>query len=293
MGSILVMDKTPSLYRLKEIALKLHLPLIETYACAQVLSKVKSSPQDIAIVIIDIMADEENCFDLIHDIKRDQPDLPVIILTSLNSRKDFVNGLRAGANDYILKPFDDDTIQNRITKLARRKDGQEPLKRSDSIDFRRYLDTEIIKSKKGHYPLSVGMVVFFKPDDDHMYTLRREYDLMTEQLFKQIRPVFFETDICMPYGTQTLMVVLPFCNKANVNIIENKVRLRGHEVMHSLGLNGYDLVSVFVTIPDEGENMDILFTHLNQRINSAIGDFQHDDKQLIEMVDPLVDPLLK
>ncbi len=50
--------------------------------------------------------------------------LPVIILTARDSVSDRVQGLDAGADDYLVKPFDLDELAARIRALLRRKSGQ-------------------------------------------------------------------------------------------------------------------------------------------------------------------------
>ena len=50
--------------------------------------------------------------------------LPVIILTARDAVSDRVQGLDAGADDYLVKPFDLDELAARIRALLRRKSGQ-------------------------------------------------------------------------------------------------------------------------------------------------------------------------
>lgn len=297
MGNIVILDRTPTLHRIKDITTRMNMSLIETSSCTQVMTRIKGSPNDIDLVIIDILADEENCFKLISDIKYELPDLPVIILTSLNTRKDFVHGLRAGANDYILKPFDDNIIEDRITRLTHQRVANAEFKRSDTIDMRRYLDTEIIKSRKGKYALTVGMIGFFTPSDPNGSNLRREYDILTERLFRALRSVFFDTDICIPYGNHTVMAIMPFCGKENIHLIERKVRTQGLVAMDDLRMKDGDVACAFVTIPDECDNTDDMFILLNERLMQLIS-FQKSDEPKVSMAKDFlilepIDPLLR
>ena len=47
---------------------------------------------------------------------------PVILLTARSTTQDRVVGLDAGADDYLIKPFDMDELAARIRALARRKE---------------------------------------------------------------------------------------------------------------------------------------------------------------------------
>ncbi|MEU9447767.1 response regulator transcription factor [Streptomyces sp. NPDC048277] len=55
-----------------------------------------------------------------------RPDLPVLFLTARESVEDRVEGLRAGADDYVPKPFDLDEVVLRLRVLLRRCDAGRP-----------------------------------------------------------------------------------------------------------------------------------------------------------------------
>lgn len=60
--------------------------------------------------------------------------LPVLILTARDAVVDRVQGLDAGADDYLVKPFDLDELCARIRALARRRDGRaEPILEHDGL----------------------------------------------------------------------------------------------------------------------------------------------------------------
>ena len=81
--------------------------------------------ENIDLVLLDVMLPKINGFELINYIKT--KDIPVIFLTARNSVIDKVRGLRLGADDYIVKPFETIELLARIEVLARR------YKKIDSI----------------------------------------------------------------------------------------------------------------------------------------------------------------
>lgn len=83
-----------------------------------------------ALVILDIMLPGINGLDLCKQIKKNHPQLPVIMLTALGSTENIVNGLDNGADDYIVKPFKLAELNARIRTLLRRFSG---LKQTDEI----------------------------------------------------------------------------------------------------------------------------------------------------------------
>ena len=49
-------------------------------------------------------------------IKTDQPTY-LILLTSRDTRQDIVSGLQAGANDYVIKPFDSEMLRDKLASI--------------------------------------------------------------------------------------------------------------------------------------------------------------------------------
>lgn len=76
-----------------------------------------------ALVILDIMLPGINGLDLCKQIKKNHPQIPVIMLTALGSTENIVNGLDNGADDYIVKPFKIAELNARIRTLLRRYAG--------------------------------------------------------------------------------------------------------------------------------------------------------------------------
>ncbi|WP_084396595.1 response regulator transcription factor [Henriciella aquimarina] len=72
------------------------------------------------VVIVDCMLPDMHGVDLVRDLRTSGESCPVLILTALGAIEDRVRGLRAGADDYLVKPFVFDELAARIDALARR-----------------------------------------------------------------------------------------------------------------------------------------------------------------------------
>lgn len=72
------------------------------------------------LVILDINLPGMNGYDLCRYIRGKNPQVPVIMLTALNSIDDKIHGFDAGADDYIIKPFDFKELLVRIRALLKR-----------------------------------------------------------------------------------------------------------------------------------------------------------------------------
>lgn len=75
---------------------------------------------DYDVVILDVMMPKLNGFEVLDQIREAGCTTPVLMLTALGQASDQVRGLRAGADDYLSKPFDLDVLQARLDALVRR-----------------------------------------------------------------------------------------------------------------------------------------------------------------------------
>ena len=74
------------------------------------------------LIVLDIMMPELNGMQLCHIVKADplMKQIPIIFLTARNESEDRVKGLKAGADDYVSKPFNTQELLLRIDKILTR-----------------------------------------------------------------------------------------------------------------------------------------------------------------------------
>ncbi|NEU70760.1 response regulator transcription factor [Spirosoma agri] len=72
------------------------------------------------VIVLDVNLPYINGFELCRYIKRDSPRQSIMLLTALDSLPDKENGFGAGADDYLVKPFEFRELMLRIKALARR-----------------------------------------------------------------------------------------------------------------------------------------------------------------------------
>ena len=91
--------------------------IAETGSAAE--SFVASSEYD--LIILDVMLPDQSGIDTARHLRSDNFQGPILMLTALSTTKDKVNGLDAGADDYLTKPFSFDELLARVRALLRRK----------------------------------------------------------------------------------------------------------------------------------------------------------------------------
>jgi two-component system, OmpR family, response regulator len=80
------------------------------------------------VVLLDLGLPRKGGMEVLKDLRRRRERVPVLILTAQDGVADRVAGLDAGADDYLVKPFDLDELAARIRALQRRSSGRaEPV----------------------------------------------------------------------------------------------------------------------------------------------------------------------
>jgi DNA-binding response OmpR family regulator len=115
---ILLVEDNEKILRGNERMLKL-----EGYdvMCALQLSQAKTCMAERTpdIIVLDIMLPDGSGLDFLRQL-RQSSDIPVLLLTGLSTNPDIVNGLKAGGDDYLIKPYDFDILLARLQSLLRR-----------------------------------------------------------------------------------------------------------------------------------------------------------------------------
>lgn len=82
------------------------------------LEAFKSGNYDLCI--LDVMLPYKDGFTLAEDIRKIEPNVPIIFLTAKTMEKDKIQGFKAGGDDYITKPFSTEELSLRIEAILRR-----------------------------------------------------------------------------------------------------------------------------------------------------------------------------
>ncbi len=75
------------------------------------------------VVVLDLGLPRKDGLEVITSLRKKEDHTPVLILTARDSTDDKIKGLDAGADDYMVKPFDLDELEARVRALHRRNSG--------------------------------------------------------------------------------------------------------------------------------------------------------------------------
>lgn len=93
------------------------------YAATGILGLCLAQQQQFDCIILDIMLPGIDGLSLCSQLRAEGNNTPIIMLTARDTNADMLTGLREGADDYIVKPFDLELLEARIISVTRRSSG--------------------------------------------------------------------------------------------------------------------------------------------------------------------------
>ncbi|MBM3071533.1 response regulator transcription factor [Enterobacter sp. RHBSTW-00994] len=118
--AILVVDDDTAVCELLQDVLNEHVFTVFVCHNGQDALKLSQREPHIALVLLDMMLPDINGLQVLLQLQKQRPELPVVMLTGLGSESDVVVGLEMGADDYIGKPFNPRVVVARVKAVLRR-----------------------------------------------------------------------------------------------------------------------------------------------------------------------------
>ena len=199
----------------------------------EALQMLKANPPD--LMLLDVMMPKVDGMEVVRRLKADKslPFIPVIMQTALDSTENKVEGLDAGADDYITKPINFPELDARVKSLLRIKKLQEDLSNRErelaemnkkllrisqtdaltDIPNRRSLEEKLDEmwahSQRLHEPLSVVMC-----DIDKFKSVNDTYghqvgDIVLKDFANLLKDAVREIDRIGRYGGEEFLLLLP------------------------------------------------------------------------------------
>ena len=141
MSTLLVIDDNPAVATALEMLFSLHdIDVVHADSPRQGLQRLRDDSIELVIQDMNFEADTtsgEEGLALFHQIRSEHPDLPVILLTAWTHLESAVDLVKAGAVDYLAKPWDDRKLLTTVNNLLELAQAQRQLAQERAGERRR------------------------------------------------------------------------------------------------------------------------------------------------------------
>ncbi len=200
------------------------------------------------LILLDIMMPGMDGYEVCRKIKANPKtrNIPVIFITGKNEEQDEARGFRAGAVDYITKPFSPVVAAARVNTHLELKKRGDMLERMASLDgltgipnrrrFDEALDSEWKRSLRHRHPLSLILldIDFFKLYNDHYG--HAEGDECLKKVARAIsRAMPRAEDLAARYGGEEFVCILSGTGNQGAMAVANRIldAVRTLEILHA------------------------------------------------------------
>lgn len=253
--------------RIRKILSDQDITIYEATSRQDLHSIMEENKNQINLIVTDIEIDTERSFDgisLIQMVKSKSDTIPVVVVTS-ESRKDVITRyLREGSADYILKPFEDNYLKEKLLKHI----NVESLTEFTVLKFslKNYLEHEIYKAKKGGYSFTLIKISFHLNADAEALESSNEFYKHAKAVYREIKSLFWDSDLYIQHGYHSHLGFFPFCTHENSMVISDKIIKKYEEFkLCDPEMQNYDITQTYSTYPTDGETPADLLEALEAR----------------------------
>lgn len=117
MSTVLLVEDNPHIMKINSETLTMRgYEVLQATTAAQCMELLKWHAAD--LIVLDIMLPDGNGVDICKDLKKNYH-IPILFLSALGENQDIINGLRAGGDDYLAKPYDLEVFVARVETRLR------------------------------------------------------------------------------------------------------------------------------------------------------------------------------
>ncbi|WP_368488623.1 response regulator [Clostridium sp. BJN0013] len=257
-------------YRVKDILENIGMEVCDSGTSFDFFNKLYDNKKELNLIILEVGLSSEDGFSILRKIRGRNLNIPIMVLTKLNDRSSFIKCIKEGTSDYILKPFNNKMLIDRISKLVVCHENSNKSEEIIYLNFQQYIVRQIVKCKAENKKFSVIMVSLIKEhftELDEKIDVRDSYLILIDFLYNRLKVIFKVPDLFEKYGLSTFVGVLPDCDKEKVLSIINNMKviytkLKAMDKRYS----EYVLQFSFVVFPEDGEDKQQLLDKLTVKM---------------------------
>ncbi len=231
---ILIVDDDPSILELLN-----QLFQRKGYECRtaengkKALELLETSP--FTIVITDLIMPKIDGLELLKMVKESWPDTDVIVMTGYTKNFTYTDVIRAGASDFVHKPFTLDEIEAKLQRLIKERQLRHTLKRLSVRDGltdlynRRFFDhklkEEVVRARRQKYPLYLLLLDIDKFKEVNDQEGHQEGDKVLVSLADTLKHSTRDhVDMLFRFGGDEFAVIIPYAEEDQAVAIAERIR---------------------------------------------------------------------
>ncbi len=275
MNKVIILDDMAYVrYRVKQLLEGEGIEVYESSTAFDFFNKLYDKKDEINLIILEVGLSSEDGLEVLKKIKGRDLKIPIMILTKMNGRADFIKCIKEGTSEYILKPFNNKVLLERIGKLI--KSYKEDANPGEVIylNFQEYMVKQIKKAKEQRTKVSFMMVSLIKSkltSEGEKIDVKDAYLFLTDLLYEKLKDLFKVPDLFVKYGFSTFIGVLPNYNDNDIMETNKKIQEKYKELkIKDNRYKDYALECVFATYPEDGEEKQELLDSLTEKMKEKI-----------------------
>ncbi len=201
----------------------------------------KASGMDYDVYLIDLILPETSGEEIIFQLRNEQPDATILAISAMDEKEVIANVLYLGADDFIVKPYNDTILMAKLHGSARMLTLlRENLRKTEELQELSIRDpmTELFNHRHLHdvmYQLTSKAVLedriysVIMMDIDHFKTINDTFghqfgDQVLMKIADTLRSTVRDQDIVGRYGGEEFIIILPDADAAQAYFVAERIR---------------------------------------------------------------------
>ncbi|KOA19030.1 transcriptional regulatory protein OmpR [Clostridium homopropionicum DSM 5847] len=229
MRNIIILDNKAYIRsKVKEIVSDYDINVYEAINSIQFFNTLAELNYKVDLIITELNLGNESGIEIIKRLKSKGVNIPILIVTTENRKREFAKSIMAGAVDYILKPFDEKLLLKRIVGDIEKG---KTIKKANTSQAEAAKETnikgaaDIKKDNEESKNISICMITIFKTVEEFTSDIEKEYENLTNILYPYVKKILKKDEGILRLGLQS------FC--ASFYDISERTK---EEVTHNINL---------------------------------------------------------
>ena len=271
MVGILVVDiNTTTSYRIKKLLENTNTEIITATTSMETINRVSGPERNIDLVIIDVQLGPEDGFDLISHIRSIKEDIVICIVTAQNTRRSFVKGIKVGASDYVLKPFEDDYLRQKLLyhidsiEMSKAIPNQSPK----AIDQAIY--NAVKKAIREGYELMIGLFILYHTSSETTVDVNIKDLAILKSMTHYFSSHLTVEDEFYTYGSNGAVIIMPKHKLDQKQELINEFENLIQKFTTSYGIKDTLITFDFISLPFEVDPKENAISILAKRVEEKV-----------------------